>query len=467
MRLYAIILLIIVSFGTLFSQQEYLYKGPNLINFSYTVNTDNTLTLTLVSGHPYALIIPAKIENRTVTKIASNIFSDPKIKKYDVVIIYIPATVTSIEKDSFNGVELGTVVIYSGDTAGFDLSVFDDYPSIDAIKFTKENSPDFRESPRVGYFGNILDHREYVVHDNVLTKYRGKILFHRGSYSIVGQYIPDQIRMADSEVTIPTELYGKTITIIAKEAFKREGQQYSTSDYKDITAKLRDNPYPLKKVIIPYGITSIGDYAFADNKSLAEVVIPSSVTEIGEGIFTGVEALKVVTDENGNLCGDENFIAIKNKIYKYIGNSEDVVIPSEINGYTITEMDEKIFFRSNVKSVTMPDTVEKIGKWCFAENKSLTAVILSKRLAALPESSFSNCTALQDIVIPDSVTAIGINAFNRCSAITKIVLNSTITSIDLNYNMFWQNSKVVILTQEGSIADEYAKKYNLSVEYID
>lgn len=38
----------------------------------------------------------------------------------------------------------------------------------------------------------------------------------------------------------------------------------------------------LKSVIIPDGVTSIGNYAFSDCKSLRSVVIPDSVISIGE-----------------------------------------------------------------------------------------------------------------------------------------------------------------------------------------
>lgn len=37
-----------------------------------------------------------------------------------------------------------------------------------------------------------------------------------------------------------------------------------------------------KEVVIPNGVTSIGNYAFSDCKSLRSVVIPDSVISIGE-----------------------------------------------------------------------------------------------------------------------------------------------------------------------------------------
>ena len=47
-------------------------------------------------------------------------------------------------------------------------------------------------------------------------------------------------------------------------------------------------------VVIPYGVASIGDRAFAECTRLARVYVPTTVTSIGEGAFDGCEALTLV-----------------------------------------------------------------------------------------------------------------------------------------------------------------------------
>ena len=51
---------------------------------------------------------------------------------------------------------------------------------------------------------------------------------------------------------------------------------------------------PLRSVIIPHSVTSIGFSAFAECLSLESIVIPDSVTEIGETAFRACPALKSV-----------------------------------------------------------------------------------------------------------------------------------------------------------------------------
>ena len=64
----------------------------------------------------------------------------------------------------------------------------------------------------------------------------------------------------------------------------------------------------ISKLIIPDGVTGIGDDAFAYCKSLTEVVIPNSVTSIGNEAFYGCSNLTSVTIGNGvTNIGDKAF----------------------------------------------------------------------------------------------------------------------------------------------------------------
>ena len=52
-------------------------------------------------------------------------------------------------------------------------------------------------------------------------------------------------------------------------------------------------------VIIPKGVTSIGEYAFGYCESLETIIIPERVTSIGKCAFRGCESLKIITLPNG------------------------------------------------------------------------------------------------------------------------------------------------------------------------
>ncbi len=75
----------------------------------------------------------------------------------------------------------------------------------------------------------------------------------------------------DAEITVPSVYNEKPVRTIESMAFM----------------SCRD----LKSVVIPEGITKIGDYAFSYCPSLSSVVIPKSVTDVGEYAFSGCKNL--------------------------------------------------------------------------------------------------------------------------------------------------------------------------------
>ena len=88
----------------------------------------------------------------------------------------------------------------------------------------------------------------------------GYIILNDGTAEITG-YSGEE-----KQLTIPSELDGICVTSIGDNAF---------SDNKSLTS-----------VTIPDSVTSIGDYAFERCSSLASVTIPNSVTNIGDQAFS-------------------------------------------------------------------------------------------------------------------------------------------------------------------------------------
>ena len=66
-------------------------------DFVYSMNDDNTLTLTYYTGNGRDVIVPATIENKKVTKIDSDTFSNHT----SLTSVTIPDTVTEIADLSF------------------------------------------------------------------------------------------------------------------------------------------------------------------------------------------------------------------------------------------------------------------------------------------------------------------------------------------------------------------------------
>jgi serine/threonine protein kinase len=136
----------------------------------------------------------------------------------------------------------------------------------------------------------------------------------------------------------------------------------------------------IKSYVIPSSVTSIGDYAFSDCRSLSEIVIPSSVTSIGDHAFSDCYSLS------------------------------EIVIPS-----SVTSIGDSAFYScSSLSEIVIPSSVTSIGKGAFFSCDSLSEIVIPSSVTSIGKGAFSFCDSLSEIVIPSSVTSIGDNAFYNC-----------------------------------------------------
>lgn len=118
------------------------------------------------------------------------------------------------------------------------------------------------------------------------------------------------------------------------------------------------------------------------------------------------------------------------KISYYGGVEDEVVIPSEIDGYTVKAIGSLAFSDSNIKKVTIPSSVESIDTFAFESCPFLEEVVLREGLKTISDFAFSNCIKLKEIVIPDSVEVIGTSAFESCESLEYAYLGSGIRDIE-------------------------------------
>lgn len=105
-------------------------------------------------------------------------------------------------------------------------------------------------------------------------------------------------------------------------------------------------------------------------------------------------------------------------------------IPAEIDGLPVREISSLAFSQNKeITSVSMPDTVTKIGKDAFYQCTGLETVRLSEGLSDIAEYMFLQCESLTEIEIPANVTRIGNSAFSKCSSLTRITFREGLRSI--------------------------------------
>ena len=79
-------------------------------------------------------------------------------------------------------------------------------------------------------------------------------------------------------------------------------------------------------------------------------------------------------------------------------------------------------FQNDLKSITVPASVDKIAKKAFAFCSELKTVNLTEGLESIGEMAFWSCKSLESISIPSTVTEIGTNAFAGCENLKSVTL---------------------------------------------
>lgn len=332
------------------------------------------------------------------------------------------------------------------------------------------------------------------------------------------------------DMIIPSEIDGYTVTSIGDYAF-----------YYYIV------PSNIDSVEIPETITYIGTMAFYNFNSLYEVAIPDSVATIGkyafgyafsydydgEEVVEGIrktsltisgalnsEAQRYAVDNGFNFTAiydnySLNFLDNSTISVYYLGVENDLIVPNEIAGYTVTEfrgcgesvksitlpesvtefnggssleniyVDESNSIYSSIDGVLynkdkteiicypkarkgafeIPDTVNKING-AFFNCTGLTSVTLPDGLERIGQSTFYQCINLKSVVIPDSVTVIGWNAFNGCSSLESVTLPSGLTEIPSRLFMDCTSLKNIKLPKGVTTIDGFAFSGCSSLESI-
>lgn len=200
----------------------------------------------------------------------------------------------------------------------------------------------------------------------------------------------------------------------------------------------KDNAWSFgyKSVKIPSGsqLTTIGDYAFYNNRFIESVNIPASVTDIGSQIFYNCDNLTSISVARENTTyssGTDNNCIIRNSSKTLIAGCKATTIPTD---GSVTAIGEYAFAKlSNLTSITIPASVTTIGDYAFYNCDGLTGVTIYNGLQSLGSYAFADCSALSTVYglsyAAGTLNSIGAYAFSNCSKLTTAIDLTNATSL--------------------------------------
>lgn len=204
-----------------------------------------------------------------------------------------------------------------------------------------------------------------------------------GGYSVAELKINNSVSFTEEQCPDLSGIIvkGKTSTMKGIEAVIKPDVEESLP----VTDFVKDNNFSFKNIenlVIPKGVTKIGDNAFRDYENLTSVEIPDSVTEIGEYAFY--------------QCRKLTSIRLPKNIKK-LGNY--------------------CFYHCDLKSITIPNSLEVWkgdypgGGRCFAYNEHLADITLENGITYIGDGAFADSHDITSIKIPGGVTKICEAAF--------------------------------------------------------
>jgi len=165
-------------------------------------------------------------------------------------------------------------------------------------------------------------------------------------------------------------------------------------------------------IVLPGGLTSIGNAAFYECKNITTVIIPDSVTRIGDFAFTNCYGIKMVSFGKGvRTIGNECFANCIS------------IVSLNLPG-SLTSIDRKAFYRcETITSLVIPSGVTSIGVSAFAYCKNLISADIRAQITKIPPLLFKGCEKLSQVKISDTVEFIEDNAFKECDSLNTVYYN--------------------------------------------
>ena len=171
---------------------------------------------------------------------------------------------------------------------------------------------------------------------------------------------------------------------------------------------------------LPDGLTQIGDYAFEGCKSLALQALPDGVEQIGDVAFGSCESLALQALPDGlEQIGDRAF-----------RNCKSLALQALPDG--LKQIRRYVFFGCESLALqALPDGVEQIGDAAFEGCKSLALQALPDGVEQIEENAFRNCENLALQALPDGVNQIGAYAFSGCKSLALQALPYGVNQIGI------------------------------------
>lgn len=397
--------------GTFVGSTAITASAASYNGFEYTV-TGDTVCINSYKGTAKNVVIPAKIDGKTVDDLDGKIFkgnTTVQSVKFEADIKILPAEIFS-GCTALKSVELPPSMYF------FYYSGFQGCTSLESIKI-----PDKVKEIPSSFFSGCT---------NLAT-----IELPSGLEEVQGGAFAGTKWLAQQQKKDPLVVYNSILI---------DGTKYAKAD-----------------LTIPENITSISSSAFEGNTSIVKVSVPNTVKQMGSSVFEDCTSLK-----SADIAGS---IKELQGTFRKCSSLESVTLhegTKVLQNFTFYKC-------TKLKSISLPASMETIGYGAFESCEALTELIIPKGVKELGSYAFSGCTGLKELWLPEGLEEIGSYCFCYDTGLKSLFIPKSVTYIG-NKAFGYESSSssagliegVKILCYKGSAAEKYAADNGIKCELV-
>ncbi len=196
-----------------------------------------------------------------------------------------------------------------------------------------------------------------------------------------------------------------TLEPAVKEQDNGSFPKYTIVDGKIVADQAYYRNKKLSDVVLPQGVTEIGEFAFS-RSSLTGITIPDGTTTICYGAFYHCDNL-------GSVTLPDSIISVEPKAFSHTAWVDDFLLSGQddflISGGVL------VAYRGKSSKVTIPDGVRVIAGEAFKGNGQMESVVCPDSLTVIGEGAFEGCRYLSKVQLGNGVTQVKDRAFSECS----------------------------------------------------
>lgn len=271
------------------------------------------------------------------------------------------------------------------------------------------------------------------------------------------------------DVTVPSEIDGKTVIGIGKNAFNLNRGITSLnlpSTITDAGEKAFSNMSVYSVIFSGSGNVKLGSYLFSDSRNITEVVLPSGTEAIPLGCFSGCSSLKTFSLPSAvKSIGQNAFLNCSSiECISFPASVETINAPAfvQCNSIKRYEVDSSNRFFRSVDGVLYSADGKKLIAYPAA--KEDVSFSVPEGVEEIEMCAFSGNRFVTEITLSSTVKSVGNYAFHFCSSLFKVNFNDGLET--LGTYIFDHSPKMRVVTIPGTLTSWESAFYSSQIEYV-